>query len=472
MHFNLTEAPLIRPGQSAVPAALQALSACVDRLFGKLANQPSLLPAGHLVRLQVDAPPVDLLAWLAAQPEATRLYWSNRDRTLSVAGVGSAFEAAAHTPAEYDTLLERVDQALAHADVGVRLYGGLRFQPAQAPAPEWAAFGLGRFVAPAFEWSLMPDRACLAWQFVLASAESRSAQLQRLRAQLAALQPPAPHLWPDLPPVLAQRHVPERAVWQMQIETALQLLQTQTLHKVVLARQSIYHFAWPFSPLTLLQRLQQSAPQAFHFYFQPVRTAAFLGASPERLYKRVGRAIDSEALAGTRRRGRTPAEDRDLARDLFASEKEQREHRLVLERVRASLTGLCSRVSAEAHPHIQPLEHVQHLAQTLHGQLQEGVSDADILRALHPTPAVGGWPRAAALEAIATLEPFDRGWYAAPVGWLGHDSAELAVAIRSGLAENDRLTLYAGAGIVPGSAPAAEWQETENKLRNFGAILD
>lgn len=472
MHPNVIEAPPTRPGQPAVQAALQALSDCLDRLFRKLASQPATLSAGQLVRLQVDAPPVDLLAWLAAQPEARRVYWSGRDGTLAAAGVGSALEVAAHSPAEYDTLLPRVASALARADAGVRFYGGLCFQPKTAPNSEWATFGYGSFVAPAFEYALAGAHASLAWQFVLAAVEDRPAQHQHLRAQLAAWQPPASHLLPDLPPVLSQHHVPARESWQMQIETALSLLQARSLQKIVLARQSIYTFAWPLPPLTLLQRLQQSAPQAFHFYFQPTRTAAFLGASPERLYKRAGRSIESEALAGTRRRGRTPAEDRDLARDLFASDKEQREHRLVLERVRASLTGLCSRVSAEPRPHIQSLEHVQHLAQTLHGQLKEDVSDAAVLHALHPTPAVGGWPRATALEVIAALEPFDRGWYAAPVGWLGHDSAELAVAIRSGLAENDRLTLYAGAGIVPGSMPVAEWQETENKLRNFGAILD
>jgi menaquinone-specific isochorismate synthase len=472
MHFNLIEAPLTRSGQPTVPAALQALSESVERLFGKLADQPAFLPAGYLVRLQVDAPPVDLLAWLAAQPDAMRLYWSGRDEMLATAGIGAALEVAAQTPAEYDTLLERVADALAYAEAGVRFYGGLRFQPGPTRHPEWAAFGYGRFVAPAFEYSLAGERACLAWQFVLASAENRPIQQQQLHAQLAAVMPPAPHLLPALPPVRDRRSLPDRDDWQRQIETTLNLLQAPGLHKVVLARQSSYTFAWPLAPLALLQRLQHSAPKAFHFYFQPTEATAFLGASPERLYRRHGRNIESEALAGTRRRGRTSAEDRDLARDLFASDKEQREHRLVLERVRAGLTGLCSRVSAEPAPRIQSLEHVQHLAQALHGQLKEGISDAAIWRALHPTPAVGGWPRAAALDAIAALEPFDRGWYAGSVGWLGRDSAELAVAIRSGLAQDDRLTLYAGAGIVPGSTPAAEWQETENKLRNFGAILD
>src|SRR5690606_17222343 len=105
------------------------------------------------------------------------------------------------------------------------------------------------------------------------------------------------------------------------------------------------------------------------------------------------------------------------------------------------------------------------------GTLHEGVHGSDVMRALHPTPAVGGYPTAPALEAIRTLESFDRGWYAGPLGWIGTHGAEFAVAIRSGLAWRDRLALFSGAGIVEGSEPDREWAEIEQKIGDFARVL-
>ncbi len=115
---------------------------------------------------------------------------------------------------------------------------------------------------------------------------------------------------------------------------------------------------------------------------------------------------------------------------------------------------------------------LRHLVTRFQGVLAPGITDGAILERLHPTAAVGGDPRAAALDAIAELENFDRGWYAAPVGWLARDAAEFAVAIRSAHCAGDRLTLFAGAGIVPGSDPAGEWEENERKLAPFLKALD
>ncbi|MCK5033282.1 MAG: chorismate-binding protein, partial [Calditrichia bacterium] len=113
------------------------------------------------------------------------------------------------------------------------------------------------------------------------------------------------------------------------------------------------------------------------------------------------------------------------------------------------------------------LRRLQHLYSKFHGKLKDETSDIEILSALHPTPAVGGVPGKEALEHIQSMEPFHRGWYAAPVGWIGYNSAEFAVAIRSGLVNGKNLALYSGGGIVDGSDVNSEWQEIENKIGNF-----
>ena len=114
----------------------------------------------------------------------------------------------------------------------------------------------------------------------------------------------------------------------------------------------------------------------------------------------------------------------------------------------------------------------QHLRSNVQGTLKADVDDGMLLKRLHPTPAVGGYPTDNALPEIARIEPFNRGWYAAPVGWVGSDSAQFAVGIRSGLVEGNELSLFSGAGIVRGSDPDAEWREVENKIQDFIGILD
>jgi menaquinone-specific isochorismate synthase len=114
----------------------------------------------------------------------------------------------------------------------------------------------------------------------------------------------------------------------------------------------------------------------------------------------------------------------------------------------------------------------RHLRSQFEGHLRDDVSTLDVLRTLHPTPAIGGVPTEAAVQAIRTQEPFARGWYAGPVGWIGPDAAEFAVAIRSGLVRDSSLALYSGAGIVDGSVPEAEWDEIEQKISDFAAVLD
>jgi Isochorismate synthase len=179
----------------------------------------------------------------------------------------------------------------------------------------------------------------------------------------------------------------------------------------------------------------------------------------------------SEAVAGTRGRGDTPEADAALRDELMDSPKERREHAFVQEAIRDELDRLCTSVEAPEAPSDLALAQGRHLHARLTGTLRSGTSTLDLLDALHPTPAVGGVPTDAALGAIRTQEPFDRGWYAGPVGWIGADAAEFAVAIRSGLVRDDRLALFSGAGIVDGSEPEREWDEIEQKIGDFASIL-
>src|SRR5690606_17933520 len=150
---------------------------------------------------------------------------------------------------------------------------------------------------------------------------------------------------------------------------------------------------------------------------------------------------------------------------------DRREHGFVRDAVQAALDPLTESLATDGETSALTLARGRHLYAGLRGRLRDGVSIFDVLAALHPTPAVGGTPRGAAVAAIAEREPFDRGLYAGPVGWIGRDAAELAVGIRSGLVRGDGLDLFSGAGLVEGSDPAAEWAEYEHKIGDFALVL-
>jgi menaquinone-specific isochorismate synthase len=239
------------------------------------------------------------------------------------------------------------------------------------------------------------------------------------------------------------------------------------LQKVVLARRTDFRFAEAPDPFLLLHRLRAANPEGFHFAFQPEDGMTFLGVSPERLYRREGRRILSEAVAGTRRRGDSAHEDQAMGDALLESEKDRREHRFVADEVGRKLDGLCRSYRADREVSLLKLARLQHLRRGFEGTLRTAVDDAAIVAALHPTPAVAGNPTEAAVAEIASREPFHRGWYAGPLGWVGAGGADFTVAIRSGLLTGNRLALFTGAGIVRGSMPLAEWEELENKLAGF-----
>jgi menaquinone-specific isochorismate synthase len=161
-----------------------------------------------------------------------------------------------------------------------------------------------------------------------------------------------------------------------------------------------------------------------------------------------------------------------LRRELLENEKERREQALVVEDISRSLAPLCDDLRADEEPSVLRLAFGQHLVTKFRATLREETGDADLLQNLHPTAAVGGVPTEKALRAIARLEPFDRGWYAGPVGWVTRDCAQFAVGIRSALVFRNSLHLFAGAGIVKGSSAQNEWAEVENKVSDFLALLE
>jgi salicylate biosynthesis isochorismate synthase/menaquinone-specific isochorismate synthase len=199
---------------------------------------------------------------------------------------------------------------------------------------------------------------------------------------------------------------------------------------------------------------------------------AFVGASPELLLRRDGARAQTVALAGTTRRSADPAVDDHLGEQLLRSVKDREEQAIVARRIERTLEPVSVWVTAADEPVLVKVQNVQHLATPIRAQLADPLPAVELAGMLLPTPAVGGEPREAALPLIPALEGLDRGWYAGPVGWIdAAGDGDFSVALRSALLEPELARCYAGVGVVEGSDPAAELDETEVKLQALLPLL-
>jgi menaquinone-specific isochorismate synthase len=430
---------------------------------------------GKIVRIEVPISKLELanselanlapLSWLGNQTSDVKTYWADRQGQFTMAGIGVLDLITGDRSIDHAAIFGQIRQNLSSLFPQVRYYGGISFSQDKSIDPDWQLFGNYRFVVPRFELWTDGINTFFACNFRCDLILQELTQLDFNSAQIP----------PILPLQTARIDQPNQVEWAENIDAALAQFADLDLEKIVLARRSTLVFTDDLQPQALLQSLQPDNSHSYHFCFQINPTTAFVGTSPERLYHRHDRFFETEAIAGTRRRGASPQLDLELSEDLRNSPKDRHEHQLVVNNLQAILTELCDGVTIESPEErlrqreltILKLNKVQHLYTQCHGTLIADLTDVDILTKLHPTPAVGGFPRDQALKLIHTLEPFERGWYAAPVGWIGGNDAEFAVAIRSGLIDRDRLLLFAGAGIVRGSQSAEEWAEIENKIRHF-----
>ncbi|WP_051141320.1 isochorismate synthase [Salisaeta longa] len=455
-----------------VPAADRWRAALADQVARVLRETSSTDLLIRQVRVPVEGR-VPALHWLRAQSFPYGLYWKGRRSATSIAAAGVA-DAVRTTgaPLQYDTLGALLDARLSDAPSAVRYYGGIRFDARQPPVdgrPEayWRPFGTARMVLPRFEWQTTDAGHVLVCNIVLPRDKKRAEALQRSIQQLVFPASTAPG---PLPTPVRRQDEPARDVWMQRVQDAVAAIRRGDLQKAVLARRVTLGFASALDPLLLLEHLANETPQCFHFGFRPEHGTAFVGATPERLFRLEDGVVESEAVAGTRARVDGASEDEALRTELMESEKDRREHAFVTDAIREQLAPFCRSIDV-APPTELRLRRKRHLCSTIRGPLNNGAHAVDFLRALHPTPAVGGVPTGEALDFIRTAEPFDRGWYAGPVGWMGPDAAEFAVAIRSGLVHGRQLALFSGAGLVEGSEPENEWAEIEQKISNFAAIL-
>ena len=425
--------------------------------------------------LRSTAAPDDLLARLARARAASRFYWRSADRSLELLGLGEAAAVEAAGPGRLATAAARAAELLGGiavagagpAEAGPLCVGGFGFWDEPAGESDWCGFPPLRFWVPELLFARLGDAA---WCTVTRNDATESCTGSGASHPEPTRRPPGPAR-----AGFSACAEPSRDEFARAVSRATAAIGAGELEKVVLARACTLTQTGGFDAARVLRSLTESQPGCT-VYGVGLGAATFLGASPERLVSRSGQDVRADALAGSAPRGRTPDEDERRGRALLDSAKELDEHAIVRRAVVAALAERCQDVAAADAPSLLRLEGIQHLHTPVSGRLAEGdrASVLSLAASLFPTPAVGGAPRAAALAFLRRHEAARRGWYSGGVGWLARSGdGELCVALRSALLRGEAATLHAGVGIVAGSTPEAELDETRWKLASaLGALVE
>jgi menaquinone-specific isochorismate synthase len=412
--------------------------------------------------------PIHVLGWLHSQPELPRVYWSSRENDFEIAGAGTVvtLDSRDHgvDPIGFIKSVEQIIEAC--GEQAPFFVGGFRFDRNRGVGRQWKSF-------PA-AWFVVPDSALVRigskYFHVVATpvAEDTTAeQLQDFCEQ--AKQTYSPCIGPVgafSTEIGARTDTPDVRQWRDNVTLCLSSIGSNEVRKIVMARRTDFKLSDEVDPIALYSSLASETGRCFGFMVEFDHGGAFLGASPERLFRLSGNTLITEAVAGTS--SRTNACEASAS---AITDKEVREHGLVEEFALEAMRILCddAQVTEPRSPLI--LEHLAHFRSEIRGRLRDKVGIADVVSQLHPTPAVGGYPREKALQIIRQIEPFDRGWYAAPFGVMTQGFADFSVSIRSAVVSSTGLSLYSGAGIVLGSDPDNEWDELERKIAPHLRIL-
>jgi menaquinone-specific isochorismate synthase len=251
------------------------------------------------------------------------------------------------------------------------------------------------------------------------------------------------------------------------VVTALDLIKANSVEKVVLARDLKAEVPTSFNINPVISSLSKKFSSCFTY-----SVAGLFGSSPELLVQVSHSQVSARVLAGTAGRGTDPGVDQAIGLALHDSAKNRAEHKFAVDSLVSALDELCVEIDADNEPFSLSLPNLWHLASDVHAVLKSDSSSLQVVNALHPSAAVAGTPKDKALEIIQQIETFDRGRYAGPVGWLGADGDGVwAIALRGAQLEQNTLTAFAGCGIVAGSDPEAELQETNLKFKPITEAL-
>lgn len=436
--------------------------------------------AGGLFSFTERIDETDLLDFFSAyeSEQTDRWFWSNYNRDTSFVGIGAAkiFESVEADLHKIKKSWQAVlDNAIIHNDfknihAGPMIYGGIPFDVKKASTHLWADFNRSRFTLPQY-MLIVHNGIYFATYNAYVDSETNSNDIvndwMSFKKQFKNLSPMKKE-----PIKLIEKNQIEPEKWKGTVRFAKLSIKNQEAKKIVLAREIRIKLSKEIHVGQVLRRLLYEQTNSYVFAFDH-GDSSFVGATPERLVRVKDDEVLSTCLAGTAPRGGDLIEDELIANELLADQKNRKEHEFVVDMIRQAMKPNCLKITIPEAPVVYPLKNLQHLYTPVRAVLKHNAHIFDLIEALHPTPALGGTPKAASLSFIRKYEVVDRGWYGAPIGWLdaNHDG-EFAVAIRSGLLQGKEASLFAGCGVVADSDPEKEFNETLIKFKPMLSVLE
>ncbi len=402
--------------------------------------------------------------------QGERVFWTSTDHAFTMVGIGSAYTIEADED-RFDTIQQAwkalmqeaiIDNPFKVSGTGPVSIGGFSFDPYDQSPSIWEDFPGSKVNIPMFLLTKAEGRDYMTLNIMVHPEDNRD-ELYQFVTQAYQEFLEGEEASDIIPSITTQEEVKSQE-WKDVVKQATEDIRSGFMNKVVLARELDVRFSQDINIVSLLQDLKQEQKQSYVFSIES-GDSCFVGATPERLVKVEDRELHSACLAGTIARGETVEEDEALAHELLHDNKNLEEHDFVVQMIRSAVESCCSGVEIPSEPVIYPLRNLQHLYTPVKAELDYGYTILEVVEKLHPTPALNGYPNQNAFSYIREQEPFNRGWYASPVGWFDYqDNGEFAVAIRSGLVKKNRATLFAGCGVVAESNPEAEYEETSIKF--------
>ncbi len=419
----------------------------------------------NFVRLEIDIKKTDLLSWVGSNSAPSGFYFRERSNNeIEIAGSGELISIKEDSSVDKDELFLSIERQLEELPKTVRFYGGVSFFN-QIKEENWEPFGNIHFFVPKIE--LIHSRNKYTFAINILSDNFVRSDIESEFDLIIHSQDILNNSRKEIKNISGN---PDYEGWVKNINLYLDKIDEGIISKIVASRCMKISFAEKMNPWGILKSLREHSEKCTVFLFNFDKEFFFLGATPEMLFERSGKNLKTEAVAGTRPADPDRSISEKFAKELLNSDKENREHNNVVSFIKKKLDPLCNSIAVSEKKSLK-LSTLQHIYTKIECVLKNGIGDRDILFSLMPTPAVSGNPMEIAMKILKDTESYDRGWYSGAVGFVSKDKTSLWVSIRSGLIKGKDINLYSGAGIVSGSDPEKEWQESELKLKKFKEVI-
>jgi menaquinone-specific isochorismate synthase len=402
-----------------------------------------------------------------------RFYWKDPAEEVVLIGIGitkqiqsdQATDRFFHVEEEWRKFLKDslIFNPFNENGIGPVMFGGFSFDPLKAKTTLWSKYADSLFHVPKYMLTIVKGQTYLTTNIVCTPNDDYTLfeKVMYERTQLLTSLKQETDI--NCAKLLEMKEI-SPLKWKQTVDEVVEDLKTGSLKKVVLARELRLLFDHHVKADVILENLYKQQRNSFIFAFES-NGDCFIGATPERLVKKQGKNVFSTCLAGSIRRGKNEEEDNILGQTLLNDQKNLNEHGFVVEMIKEALEESCEEIILPDKPQLMKIRDIQHLYTPVIGRCQEDASLLLLVERLHPTPALGGLPKQEAVEKIRQVEELDRGFYAAPLGWVDYrGNGEFSVSIRSGLIQGKEASLFAGCGVVANSDSESEYLETSLKF--------